>query len=202
MKPISEIDAIRQQAILCSLAGFPFLLVFSLTWIAGATLSYVVPRALAPWIYPVLGIPAMAIAVVLERRLGYVPAPEPDPLLPLALQIAFVQVVAFPALLIVWDQKPEYLPAAFAAVVGAHFLPFQWIYRTSLYGILGVVVAVGPFLLVVLFQEEALHYTGFFVGGVLLAGAFLARSHAKATWLSWKQTAHGTDAPDGAARRR
>ncbi len=202
MKPISEIDAIRQHAILSSLAGFPFLLVFAVTWTAGAALSYVVPREVAPWVYPVLGMPAMAVAVALERRLGYLPASRPDPLLPLALQIAFVQVVAFPALLIVWDQKPEYLPAAFAAVVGAHFLPFQWIYRTRLYGILGVVVATGPFVLVVRFQEESLHYTGFFVGGVLFVGAFVARSHAKAVWASRTHAAQQANAPDGAAHRR
>jgi hypothetical protein len=126
---------------------------------------------------------------MLERRLGYVPAAKPDPLLPLTLQILFVQIVAFPAILLVWDAAPQYVPVAFAAVVGAHFLPFQWIYRTSLYGFLGVVVAVGPFVLAVLAGQSAMHYTGFFVGGVLLIGAFIARSHAKATWLASKQAA-------------
>ena len=97
MKPVSEIDAIRQQAILSSLAGFPFLLVFAFVWITAGSLSY--------------------------------------------------------------------------------------LYRTRLYGLLGVVVAVGPFVLAVLFGERAMHYTGFFVGGALLVGAFTARSHARATWL-------------------
>ncbi len=191
MNPSPDIDAVRQHAILSSLAGFPFLLVFSLAWIAAAIMSYLLPREIAPWIYPVLGLPATVIAIVYESRLGYVPAAEPDPLLPLALQINFVQIVAFPALLIVWDQKPEYLPAAFAAIVGAHFLPFQWIYRTRLYGILGVVVAAGPFLLVILFAEKALHYTGFLVGGALLIAAFLVRSHARETWLSSQRPAPG-----------
>jgi hypothetical protein len=76
---------------------------------------------------------------------------------------------------------------AFAAVVGAHFLPFQRVYRTRLYGFLGVVVAVGPSVLAVLVGQSALHYTGFFVGGALLVGAFIARSHARATWLAAKQ---------------
>ncbi len=188
MSSIPEIDAIRRHAILSSLAGFPFLLAFAVAWTTAALLSYVVPREIAPWIYPLMGLPAAAIAIALERRLGYVPAAKVDPLLPLALQINFVQVVAFPALLLIWDQKPDYMPAAFAAVAGAHFLPFQWIYRTKIYGILGVVVAVGPFVLVVLFEEKALHYTGFFVGGTLLVGAFFLRSHAKATWLASKQS--------------
>lgn len=187
MKPMSEIDAIRQQGILSSLAGFPILLVFGFAWNAAGALTYLVPRDVAPWVYAFVGIPAMPIAIALERRMGYVRAANPDPLLPLTLQILFVQVVAFPAILLVWETAPSYVPVAFAAIVGAHFLPFQWVYRTTLYGILGVVVAVGPFALAVLFGEAALHYTGFFVGAAMLVGAFGARAHARATWLASKQ---------------
>jgi len=157
--------------------------VFAFVWIAAGSLSHLVPHDLAPWVYLFLGIPAMPIAITLERRVGYIRAANPDPLLPLTLQILLVQVVAFPAILIVWEAAPQYVPVAFAAVVGAHFLPFQWVYRTRLYGVLGVVVAVGPFVLAVLFGGKSMHYTGFFVGGALLVGAFGARSHARATWL-------------------
>ncbi len=189
MKPIPELDALRRQAILASLAGFPFLLVFGVVWIVAGTLSYLVPRDIAPWIYVLLGMPATPIAIALERRVGYVRAANPDPLLPLTLQILFVQMVAFPAILLVWSLKPPYLPVAFAAVVGAHFLPFQWVYRTRLYGVLGVTVAVGPYVLAVLFHEKAMHYTGFFVGASLLVGAVMARSHARATWLETRRDA-------------
>ncbi len=182
MEPRSEVDALRQRAILSSLAGFPFLLVFGLVWIVAAALTYLVPDDIAPWVYVLLGMPATPVAITLEKRMGYVRAPEPDPLLPLTLQVLFVQMVAFPAILLVWDASPHYVPVAFAAVVGAHFLPFQWIYRTRIYGFLGVVVSVGPFVLAVLFRERALHYTGFFVGAALLVGALAVRSHARATW--------------------
>jgi hypothetical protein len=180
----SEIDAIREQAILSSLAGFPILLVFGIAWIVAGVLSFVVPRELAPWVYVLLGVPAMPIALALERRIGYVEAPNPDPLLPLTLQILFVQVVAFPAILLVWESSPAYVPVAFAAIVGAHFLPFQWVYNTAIFLVLGIVVAVGPFVLAVVFEQRAMHYTGFFVGTALLIGASLARAHAGAVWAS------------------
>lgn len=196
MEPTSEIDAIRQQGILSSLAGFPILIVFAFVWTAAGALSYVLPPDLAPWAYLCLGIPAMPIAIALERKMGYVRAPNPDPLLPLTLQILFVQVVAFPAILLVWDADPNYVPVAFAAVVGAHFLPFQWVYRTKIYGILGVVVAVGPFALAVTFHEKALHYTGFFVGAALFIGALAARAHARSTWLKSGLTAESSQ-PSG-----
>lgn len=188
----------RQHAILASLAGFPFLLVFGLVWLAAGALTYWVPQSIAPWVYPGLGGLAMPIAMALERRLGYVPAANPDPLLPLALQLLFVQIVAFPAILLVWDAAPDFTPVAFAAVVGAHFLPFQWLYRTKVYGVLAVVVAVGPYVLAVLFGERVLHYTGFFVGGALLVGAFAVRAHAAATWVASGRSARQRDAGGGA----
>jgi hypothetical protein len=196
MEPASEIDAIREQGMLSSLAGFPFLLAFGVVWIVAGLVTYWLPREIAPWCYPFLGLPAMPVAIALERRLGYVPAPDPDPLLPLTLQILFVQVVAFPAILLVWDAAPDYVPVAFAAVVGAHFLPFQWVYRTRLYGFLGVTVAVGPFVLAVLAGERAMHLAGFFVGAALLVGALIARSHARATWRGSPEAARRADAAD------
>jgi len=182
--PATDIDAARERAILASLAGFPFLFVFGWVWIAGSLLSYALPPKLAPWSYVMLGMAATPVAMALERKLGYVKAGSPDPLLPLTLQVLFVQIVAFPAILLVWSTAPSYVPVAFAAIVGAHFLPFNWIYRTSIYGIVGTIVAVGPFALAVLFGAKAMHYTGFLVGPVLLVGAFAVRAHARATWLA------------------
>ena len=63
----SEIDAIREQAILASLAGFPILLVFGIAWIVAGALSFVVPREFVPWVSVLLGVPAMPIALALER---------------------------------------------------------------------------------------------------------------------------------------
>jgi hypothetical protein len=198
MNSASDLDALRDRAILSSQAGYPFLLVFAAAWTAGGALSYLVPSDIVPWVYVLLGVPAAPIAMALERRVGYEPPPEPDPLLPLTLQILFIQVVAFPAILLVWDAAPEYVPVAFAAVVGGHFLPFQWVYRTTLYGYLGVVVAIGPFVLAILFGAKAMHYTGFFVGAALLVGALVARTHARAAWLKAGQTVQRSLSADDA----
>jgi hypothetical protein len=39
-----------------------------------------------------------------------VPAANPDPLLPLTLQLTFVQIVAFPAILLIWHAAPHVMP--------------------------------------------------------------------------------------------
>ncbi len=144
MEPISDINAVRKQAILSSLAGFPFLLMMGFSWIAAGALSYLVPRDIVPFIYWFSGVPAVPIALALERRVGYVPHQKPDPLLPLMLQLMFIQVIAFPAFLPFLSIDPGYFPVALAAVVGAHLLPFQWVYRTRIYGVLVVVIAIAP----------------------------------------------------------
>ncbi len=107
MKSVSEIDAVRKQGILSSLAGFPILLVFGIAWIAAGSLSFVVP--------------------------------------------------------------PNFV---------------LWVYKTTIYLVLGIIVAVGPFALAVLFGRRSMHYTGFFVGSVLLIGAWLVRAHARAVWVA------------------
>ena len=188
-EPISDIDAVRKQAILSSAGGFPFLLMFGFSWIAAGGLSYLVPRDIVPFIYWFSGAPAVPVALALERRVGYVPPLKPDPLLPLTLQIMFIQMVAFPAFLPFLSSDPGYFPVALAAVVGAHLLPFQWVYRTRIYGVLGVVIAIAPFLLAILLPDNVMHYTGFLVGAALLVGSFCARSHAAATWLEAEESA-------------
>jgi len=193
----SQIDQVRRHGILSSRAGAPFLAVYGVAWLVAAVLTFWVPREYAPWCYPLLGLPAAPIAIALERRVGFVRAMSPDPLLPLTLQLLFVQIVAFPAILLVWDTAPAYMPVAFAAVVGAHFLPFQWVYRTPIYGVLAVAVAVGPFLLALVTGQRSLHFTGFFVGAALLVGAFAANAHAKATWLDGQGAADPVDGSMG-----
>ena len=181
--PTDPLDAVRRNATLASRAGFTFLATFAIAWAAASGLSFVLPREVAPWAYLLLGIPAAPVAVLLERRLGYVAPPSPDPLFGLAMQLLATQLVAFPAVMIVWDAAPDFVPVAFAAIVGGHFLPYAWLYRTNLYVALGVAVGVGPYLLAAVFgANAALHYTGFLVAAILAAGAVAAHAHAKRAW--------------------
>jgi hypothetical protein len=175
---MSDLDRARQESIASSAAGFPFLLCFGLTWIGAGAASYFLHAEAAAWVYLLQAAVAVPLALGLQRWLGYPKAPPENPLWPLAMQLLLIQAVAFPAYVVVLALEPSYVPVVFAALVGAHFLPFQWLYRTRLYGVLGVLVSIGPWALAVLFGKDSLHYTGFFVGAVLLAGSFFARAHA------------------------
>lgn len=175
---ISEIDRARHESIVSAGAGFPFLFSFALTWSGAGALSYALPVETAAWVYILQAAVAVPLALSLQSWLRYPKARPDNPLWPLALQLLFIQALAFPAYILVLALEPSYVPVVFAALVGAHFLPYQWLHKTRLYLVLGLLVAVGPWVIAVLFGRDALHYTGFFVGPVLLVGSFFAKAHA------------------------
>lgn len=179
MQEVSQIDAARHEAITSSGAGFAFLFAFGLAWLGAAGLSYVVPPKTAAWIYLLQGLPAVPLAFALQRVLRFPHASKANPLLPLALLLLFIQPVAFPVFLLVLSLAPAYVPMAFAVVVGAHFLPYQWLHKTKLYGVLAVVVSGGAYAVAVLFGEAALHYTGFYVGACLIVASVFALMHSR-----------------------
>ena len=49
------------------------------------------------------------------------------------------------AVFLVWSADVRLVPATLGAVGGAHFLPFAWLFRTRVYLVLGVTVAVLPY---------------------------------------------------------
>jgi len=176
---VSEIDAARHDAITSAGAGFPFLCAFGLAWTAAAALSYAVSPETAAWIYLLQGGPAVPLAFTIQKLMGYPRASRANPLLPLSLQLLFVQPVAFPVFLLVLSFSPAYVPVAMASVVGAHFLPYQWLHMTKLYGVLAIAVSAGAYAIAILFGEASLHYTGFYVGACLLVGSGFAHAHAR-----------------------
>jgi hypothetical protein len=175
-----SVDEARNESVLSSGAGFPFLLCFGITWILCAGVSFAAPLKVAAWVYLLQGVVSMPVAFLMHRAFRYPKASPDNPLTPLALQLVFIQPVAFPVFILVLDIAPHYVPAAFAAVVGAHFLPFSWMHKTNVYTVLGIVVSAGAFGLAIALGRRSFHYTGFFVGAALLVGAFLVRAHAKA----------------------
>lgn len=174
------VERARHEAIVSAGAGFTFLLAFGVTWIAAAAVSFAVPTEVAAWVYLLQAFVGMPAAFGLQRALGYPRASPDNPLGPLAVQLVFIQPVAFPAFLLMLEIEPAFVPVAFAAVLGAHFLPFAWIHRTPVYVVLGIVVSAGAYGLAITLGARSLHYTGFFVGACLLIAAVRVRAHAAA----------------------
>jgi hypothetical protein len=175
-----SLDELRDDVRRSSLGGFPMLFTSALVWLATGVLTYLLPAKAAAYAILFQGAISMPIGLfILPRFLGLPALPKGHPMTALLVQCAMVQTIALPAAILLMTFKPVYLPVAFAALVGAHFLPYAWIQRIPAYVPLAIVVGIGPYGLALVFREDAFHYTSFFVGLVLLAFSLVIRATAR-----------------------
>ena len=167
------IDEERDAARTANRGGVAFLFVHGITWLAAAILTFVLSVEQAALVVLFQGLVAFPASLVLERLLGFrfIPAKD-NAVVSLFVLIAMTQGLGLPGSIIVLNLNPLYLPMAFAATNGGHFLPYMWLHRTRAYAVLAVVCALGPFaVLLVAGAATAFHTTGFLVGSVMLAVA-------------------------------
>ena len=167
------IDEERDEARTANRGGVAFLLVHGVTWTAAAILTFALSVEQAALIILFQGVVAFPASLMLERLLGFrfIPAKD-NAVVSLFVLIAMTQGLSLPGSIIVLNLDPLYLPVAFAATNGGHFLPYMWLHRTRAYAVLAVACALGPFaLLLVAGAQTAFHATGFLVGTIMLAVA-------------------------------
>jgi hypothetical protein len=166
-------EAERDEARTANRGGFSFLLAHGVTSLVAAGLTFVLPVETAALVFMFQGMAAFPASLGLERVLGYRMVSSDNSLQPLFIMVASIQLLALPAVIVVYSLEPLYTPVAFAAVGGAHFLPYAWLQRTRIYAVLAVVVAVVPYLLLLLGlgSRSVFHATGVILGAALLAAA-------------------------------
>jgi hypothetical protein len=125
------------------------------------------------------GMLTLPLAFALQRALKYPLLSKENSLTPLLIQAASVQVLALPAVIIAYALIPAYVPAVFAAIVGGHFLPYIWIQRSAVYGILAVTASLGAYTLVLFMQADSFYYINFLIGAALVVAAFVVRAQVE-----------------------
>jgi hypothetical protein len=145
--PMTDLDEARRDVSAASAGGAPFLICFGLTLLACAALSFVVPRSTAALLVIFQGAVALPASFLLERRMGHARMAPDNPLRPLSVQLAMSQVLALPAVILVYSLNPGGVPLVMAAIAGGHFLPYAWLQRTSVYVGLAVAVSGGALAL-------------------------------------------------------
>jgi hypothetical protein len=172
------IEEARDDVSASSAGGAPFLIAFGVSLAICGVLGMMLPAKTAALITLFQGNLALPLAFLLERRLRARPS-QTDVFKSLSIQMAMTQIVALPAVLLVYALQPAYVPAAFAAIGGGHFLPYAWLHRTRLYIALGVGVSVGAFALAIALGLESFSPVLFYVSGCYLAAAPALLSHAR-----------------------
>lgn len=181
---MTDLDAARADATRSSGGGIGFLLAYACTLAIVTGIAYASAVEVAALAFLFQGGVALPLAFWSERRLGFPPMAKDNPLRSLSIQLAMVQVVALPAAILVYALDPLYLPAAFAAVAGGHFLPYAWLHRTRAYVALAVATSLLPMALMAGFGAA-----GFPLVPASLAALYLAM--AGFLWVRVGRTARG-----------
>lgn len=155
--------------------GFMGQLVSGLLWLASA--------ALATWATPksailLLSFGGMFIFPLTQLGLRLIGEegrlPRDNPLNGLGMQVAFVLPLSLPVVFAATMYKLNWFYPAFMVVVGAHYLPFVFLYGMRMFAVLcGILVAAG--VLIGLYLPEPFSAGAWFTGVVLLVFSVLAR---------------------------
>lgn len=80
--------------------------------------------------------------------------------------------------ILVWLLRPEYLITAYAIVVGAHFLPYSWLYDSAEYRVVAIVIPVVTFALALMKLTVAIPVV-MIVADIAMIVLFLAKTKSK-----------------------
>lgn len=148
--------------------GFMGQLVSSLLWLVSAALAtWSTPRLAITWLV-VAGFFILPLTQAGLRMVGRTGRLRRDnPLGGLAMQVAFTLPLVLPVVGAAALYRLNWFYPAFMIVLGAHYLPFVFLYGMPMfYGLAGVLMAAGLLL--------ALYLPGSFSTGAWLTGAILA----------------------------
>ena len=152
--------------------GLPGQLVSGGLWLASAAAGTWGSRTLAVVVLAVGGCFIFPLTMLALRLAGR-PAttPKGNPLNALAMQVAFTVPLALPVVLALTQRAPGWFYPAVMIVVGAHYLPFMFLYGMWQWAVLAAALLGGG---IVLGAYVPLGFAagGWFTGVVLVAFAF------------------------------
>jgi len=137
-----EISEAQREVRQVYAGGFPGLLISSLVWFASSVLGSWVSWRAAMWTL-VIGGPSIFLGLeILLRVIGHRPGLRQDnPLNPLVLQLVFLLPILLPLVIAAFLHRADWLYPAFMIALGAHFLPFMFLFGLWQFGALGIVFA-------------------------------------------------------------
>jgi len=157
--------------------------------LVGAIVSgslWLLSAALGTWSSPRRGIAALVIGgsfifplmVLLLRAMGRrASLSAGNPLGGLAMQVAFTIPLSYPLIAAATIHRLNWFYPAFMIVVGAHYLPFVFLYGMWQFAVLSVLL-VGGGVAIGIAMPDAFSLGGWLTGLVLLLFAFVGRSIA------------------------
>lgn len=150
--------------------GFPFLLIESLIWFASAALGSLHSTRAAIYTLVIGGVLIAPLAEAIRSMMKFPVLPKTNRLKSLSVQLALTIPLGYPLIAAAAAANINWLFPAFCITVGAHFLPFVYLYQMrAFYFIAAVFVAGGT--TIGYFWRDDFSLAGYFGGAVLLITA-------------------------------
>jgi hypothetical protein len=160
------------------LGGFAGQLVSGTIWLLSAALGTWGTRRQAILTVVVGGVLIFPLTQLVLRAMRR-PAslPRTNPLNGLAMQVAFTVPLGLPLVAAATLRHPHWFYPALMVLVGAHYLPFVFLYGMPMFAVLCALL-VGGGVVLGLYVPGPFSLGGWFTGAVLVAFAFLGRGLA------------------------
>ena len=173
--------------------GFYGQLVASALWLLAAGASMVISHTAGVVTLLAGGTLILPITtLVLRASGGPASLPKGHPMARLAMQIAFTAPLGLLVAVAAAGYRMDWFFPASMIIVGAHYLPFTFLYGMPLFAALGALLSLGGVALA-LWLPNTFPTGGWLTGCVLLAFAFLLRrSHRRSTGADGNATAVDT----------
>lgn len=119
------------------------------------------------------GLAVQPVGYVFNRWLGGDALARGHPLAGLVWTLGATQWLGWVTVAVLFVQAPVLVPYALATLVGAHFLPFAWLYRSRAYAVLGVVSVLGAGIAQLALPTEAPRWIATGMAMAMLAAAWV-----------------------------
>lgn len=137
--------AVRDALAEITLGGVGATIAGALFWaaVAAALLLHGLSGDALAWAVALGGIAVHPVGFVLNRQLGGDILARGHPWASLIWTLGATQLLGWVTVGVLFAQAPALVPFGLATLVGAHFLPFAWLYRSVPYALLGAATVVG-----------------------------------------------------------
>lgn len=186
MIPKETFDKLRIELSVKLKNGLDFTLAASIIWLA---IGFVWTLNTKPYDKSILtfivGGVMLPLALLISRIIKTTWTIKENPLQPLGLWLNFAQLFYFPFLVFTLIKSPDYFVMVYAIITGAHFFPYSWFYKTSLFAIFAGLISLGSLTIGLTVPTETMYFIPFLMSLALFVLTILLHVDSKKKQRLW-----------------
>ena len=161
------------------MGGFAGQLVSAVVWGASAAACTWHSLRLAEWVLILGGFFIFPLTQLLLRSMGHAYAlPKGHPMNALGIQVAFTLPLTLPVVIAVAALHPAWFYPAFMITLGAHYLPFIFMYGMWQFGVLSAIL-IGSGVAIAMYAPSPVSLGAWLTAALLFAFALVGRHVAR-----------------------